>query len=262
MISGIAEITSNLAKKRELRLFLDYDGTLADFASRPDQIEPNPEVVRLLEALIAAKHIHPAFVSGRMLAHLQALIPLRGILLAGTYGLEMRLPGGEIFNQLDYTRIRPSLDKLKPKWQALISNHENFFLEDKGWTLALHARFTDEQSAAQILSSAQEEAGKSLNPAVFQIKPGHKFLEVSPIQANKGQCVAYLQKNFPIQNATVIYMGDDDKDEEAFEVVQAQGGFAIRVCSNIINRRIEDAQLEDPRSARNWLWSLLEQFNG
>jgi len=57
-------------------------------------------------------------------------------------------------------------------------------------------------------------------------------------------------------DGTLIYMGDDDKDEQAFEVVQSYGGVAIRVCSNVINSPIEDWRLDDPKAAREWLWNL------
>jgi trehalose-6-phosphatase len=65
----------------------------------------------------------------------------------------------------------------------------------------------------------------------------------------------------PIENKTLIYMGDDDKDEEAFEVIQSHGGFAIRVCSNVINKPIEDWRLENPKAARNWLWGIVYRFS-
>jgi len=57
-------------------------------------------------------------------------------------------------------------------------------------------------------------------------------------------------------------MGDDDKDEEAFVIVQAWGGYAIRVCSNVIKRPIENWQLADPQAARQWLWSLIDKLDG
>jgi len=254
------KIEEALESNDQVVLFLDYDGTLADFTKHPDIIEPNSEVIELVEALIKCENITPAIISGRRLAHIQKLIPLENILLAGTYGLEIQLPGDKIFHPIDYSKIRPDLEKFKPQWQSLIDGKSSFFLEDKGWTLALHARYAEEKMADEILSAAKQLARKMVNPDMFQVKAGHKFLEVSPKQANKGHCVKYLMNIIPTQGKTLIYMGDDDKDEQAFEVVQSKGGFAIRVCSNVINNPIEDWRLENPKAARGWLWEIVDEI--
>lgn len=244
-----------------LVLFLDYDGTLADFSKHPDIVDPNPEVIKLLKALVECESITPIIISGRRLSHIQELIPIQGILLAGTYGLEIQTPGGKIVHRLNFSEIRPYLEKLKPQWQEMIDNKSSLFLEDKGWTLAIHARYAEDQIADAILVRATKAAQNTLPVSVFQVNPGNKFLEASPKEANKGQCVKYLMNILPITDKTLIYMGDDDKDEEAFEVVQSHGGFAIRVCSNVINKPIEDWRLADPKAARNWLWEILEHFS-
>jgi trehalose-phosphatase len=122
--------------------------------------------------------------------------------------------------------------------------------------LAIHARFVDEELADAVLQKAQKVAKSKLDSALFQIKTGHKFLEASPEQADKGHCVKFLMKKLLTANSAIFYLGDDDKDELAFEVVQAYGGVAIRVCSNVINHPIEDWRLESPEAAREWLWTL------
>jgi len=254
------KIKRALETNKELVLFLDYDGTLADFSKHPDIVEPNPEVVELVSALIDCENITPTIISGRRLEHIQKLVPLKNIILAGTYGLEIQLQGEKIFKPIDYSKVRPELEALKPEWKSLISDKSSFFLEDKGWTLALHARYAEEKIAEDVLTSAEKVARKKLDPVVFQIKGGHKFLEASPQEANKGQSVKYLMNIIPTQGKTLIYMGDDDKDEQAFDVVQEHGGFAIRVCSNVINNPIEDWRLEEPEAARRWLWDIVDEI--
>jgi trehalose 6-phosphate phosphatase len=237
-------------------LFLDYDGTLANFSKYPDVVKLNPVVVQLIKALLACENITPIIISGRRLAQLQKLVPILNMILAGTYGLEIQFPNNEIYYPLKYETIRPALEEIKPVWGDLIEKDSSFFLEDKGWSLAIHARFVDEGTAEKILLAAQKAARSELDSAVFQVKAGYKFLEVSPVQANKGKCVKFLIDKIPTENAALIYMGDDDKDEQAFEVVQSYGGVAIRVCSNVINSPIEDWRLDDPKAAREWLWNL------
>jgi len=245
-----------LEKHDRVVLFLDYDGTLADFTNHPDIVEPKAEVVALLEALIACDTITPSIISGRRLSHLQKLVPFPDMILAGTYGLEIQFKDEEIYYPLKFEKIRPALEELKPIWLGFIEGEEGFILEDKGWTLAIHARFVDEHTADKILLDAQKAASRELDPKIFQVKSGHKFLEVSPKQADKGQCVKFLVNKISTENAVLLYLGDDDKDEVAFEVVHSLGGFAIRVCSNMINNPIEDWRLDNPKAARDWLWML------
>ena len=261
MTFSYEKIAAALKESKGLRLFLDYDGTLADFSDSPDKIEPVQDVIRLLTALRDRDSINVAVISGRRLAHVRSLIPVAGITLAGTYGIEIQNPEGITLHRSAYTNIRPTLENIKPVWQALTKGKEAFFLEDKGWSLALHARFADDSLAADILSKAEETAYILADESSFQIIPGYKFLEVSPISANKGNCVSYLLNTVPpADDETIIYMGDDDKDEQAFKVIHSAGGWAIRVCSNVINEPIEDWRIEDPTAARAWLWSLLDQF--
>jgi trehalose-6-phosphatase len=53
-----------------------------------------------------------------------------------------------------------------------------------------------------------------------------------------------------------LYLGDDDKDEEAFGVVKARGGIAVVVAAH--PRETEaDLRLESPQAARRWLEMLL-----
>lgn len=255
------KIQRALDSNDQLVLFLDYDGTLADFSKHPDIVEPNPEVNELLKALVECESITPAIISGRRLTHIQKLIPIQDILLAGTYGLEIQMPGGKIVHRLDFSEIRPYLKILKPLWQEMVDDKLSLFLEDKGWTLAIHARYAEDQNADTILTAAKIAAQNTLPDSVFQVNPGHKFLEASPKEANKGQCVRYLMNILPIEGRTLIYMGDDDKDEEAFEVVQYHGGFAIRVYSNVINKPIEDWRLANPKAARSWLWEIVEGYS-
>lgn len=260
MTFDYGKIEYALENNQQLVLFLDYDGTLADFSKHPDVVEPNTEVVQLVAALIHCENITPAIISGRRLQDLQKLVPLPNILLAGSYGLEIQILGDEIFHPLNFKKIRPELEKIKPDWRSLINGRPSFFLEDKGWTLAIHARFAEGQIADEVLSAAEKIARDNLDLSIFQVNAGHKFLEASPHKANKGQCVEYLMNIISIENKAMIYLGDDDKDEKAFKVVQSHGGFAIRVCSNIINNPIEDWRLENPKAARRWLWSLVDRF--
>ena len=255
MTNVIEPLNARLADAPCVWLFLDYDGTLADFAPTPEHINPDPDVVELLSSLSQDPQLRVAVVSGRRLSHVRSLVPVPGILLAGTYGIELQTPEGEQINRMVFGDIRPALDGLKPRWEHLIAGREGFFLEDKGWALALHARFADEHEAERILDAGHQMAREAAGSGPYRLLGGHKFLEIGPSLANKGRTVEHLLEHYPWPGALPVYVGDDDKDEEAFGVIKARGGFAILVASE--HRKTEaDYRLESPQDARRWLQTL------
>jgi trehalose 6-phosphate phosphatase len=245
-------IDERLAQARRLWFFLDYDGTLADFSPTPEHVDPDPQVVDLLTKLSQ----HPCFritiVSGRRLSHIRALLPVSGLMLAGTYGVELHTPQGQLIKRVAYEKIRPTLDALKPGWEHLIAGRNGFYLEDKGWALALHARFAEDTEAERLLDAARREATVPAATGLFRLLGGHKFLEIGPTLAHKGRTVEYVLDHYPWPDALPVYLGDDDKDEEAFGVIKARGGIAILVSREPRNTQA-DCRLGSPATVRQWL---------
>lgn len=241
-----------------LWLFLDYDGTLAEFAPTPEHIEPNPEIIGVLEQLVRRPCTRVTILSGRRLEHVRQLLPVPGLFLAGSYGLEFIDPAGTAVRRVEYKDIRPALETIKPQWQALIKGRDGFFLEDKGWTLALHARFADDQEAEQVLTRARQLTGQVTPVSRFRILGGHKFLEIAPRRANKRDTVAYLLSRYPLPEARLLYIGDDDKDEEAFPLIHAHQGLAVKVLqpSQAAKSTTADFCFESTSETLGWLKSL------
>jgi trehalose-phosphatase len=184
-----------------------------------------------------------------------------GVLLAGTYGVELQTAEGARIDRLHYDNVRPTLDALKPRWADLIAGRQGFFLEDKGWALALHARYAAEDETGRVLTSARRLADMAVDradPESFRLLGGHKFLEIGPRLAHKGSTVAYLLDTRPWPGALPIYLGDDDKDEEAFGVVKARGGIAVVVAADPRETGAH-LRLQSPQAARRWLEMLLAE---
>ena len=184
---------------------------------------------------------------------------MQGIFLAGTYGIELQTPEGERINRMGYGAIRPALDTLKPRWLRLIADREGFLLEDKYWALALHARFADDDEAEEVLAAARRTATEVATSRLFRLLGGHKFLEIGPRLAHKGQTVDYLLDRYPWPGALPLYLGDDDKDEEAFGVIKARGGVAIVVAQEPRSTQA-DCRLESPQAVHHWLATLPTLF--
>ncbi|MBN1265139.1 MAG: trehalose-phosphatase [Anaerolineales bacterium] len=255
MTDSLATLEAKIQSAVRVFLFLDYDGTLAEFAPTPDDIFPDPEIIRLLEDLTAIPRIEPAIISGRKLPYLQRLLPVKGLLLAGTYGIEIQTRDGEILHRADSALIQPPLQNLKSRWQQLIQQTNGIYLEDKGWSLALHAKDAEAAEAERILLMAESMAQK-LDSALFRILGGHRFLEIAPQAANKGFTIQALLAETLDQADTAVYLGDDDKDEEAFAVLQELGGYAVKVAPPNTPTRAQ-FRLDSPAAARAWLHKVV-----
>ena len=253
------QLTQWAREAQRLWLFLDYDGTLADFAPTPDHIEPDPALIRLLERLVSQPAIRVTILSGRRLEHVRQLLPVTGLFLAGTYGIEVLTPAGEMIHRVEYGDIRPLLERIKHGWQQLLDGRKGFYLEDKGWAIALHARFAEHTEAEEVLNQARRMLKLEAHASRFRVLGGHKFLELAPALASKRETVLYLLDHFPRLETRLLYIGDDDKDEEAFSLIQARGGVAIKVIqpSQASHTSEADFFLESPSEARNWLESLV-----
>ena len=243
-------------KEKRVDLYLDYDGTLAVFAPTPDDVLPDHDVIRLISQLADSPNVRVSIVSGRRLGHIRKLIPVKNVLLAGTYGVEMQTPEGQEVHQIEYESIRPTLDALKPQWQNLIEDKEGFYLEDKGWALAIHARRAEENEGLQVLESAEKMLTQEALGEYLQKIHSYRFLEVGPHNADKGHALRYLFDNFHWEGAVPIYIGDDDKDEEAFQAINEHDGFSILVAKE----QRETAAgyiLASPREVHRWLREAL-----
>lgn len=252
-----------VAGATSLWLFLDYDGTLADFTRDPNQVEVIPSVVHLIRDLAAQPRLRVAVISGRSLKIVDQLLPVEGIFRAGVYGLELQTPAGQVSYRENLRRIRPILEGIKPRWKELIAGKSGFFLEDKGWTLAIHAEKAQRGLAQTVLGEARQAVQGKLPAGVFRWFADDVFLEIAPLLAHKGKMVEYLVHHFPLPQSRLIYIGDDDKDEEAFGTVHALGGVNILVTqrSHSVHFNEVDYVLDSPASVRTWLGHLLDSVS-
>jgi trehalose 6-phosphate phosphatase len=239
-------------KDRHVDLYLDYDGTLAVFAPTPDDVLPDERVIGLISQLADSPNVRVSIISGRRLGHIRNLLPINGILLAGTYGVEMQLPNGEEVHRISYDAIRPTLDALKPRWGELIEDRDGFYLEDKGWALAIHARRAEEREGLQVLESAEKMLTEELLGEHLQKIHSYRFLEVGPNHADKGHALRYLFENYHWKVAVPIYIGDDDKDEEAFQAINERDGYSILVSKEPRETQAKYS-LDSPVEVHKWL---------
>ena len=72
MTRSADQIMAQLLDHDRLWLFLDYDGTLADFAPTPEYVITDPDVISLVTRLTRCPRLRVAVISGRTLSQTAA----------------------------------------------------------------------------------------------------------------------------------------------------------------------------------------------
>lgn len=191
----------------------DYDGTLSAIAATPERARMRPTTRRLLRAV--AQRYPCVIISGRRRADVVRRIeniPLWHI--AGNHGLE---PWGE--KDVYASRVRAWTGPLKDRLAA----YEGIVLEDKTYSLTVHYRQAQHRGRA---IRAIADAVNGLKGA--RIVGGHLAVNIVPRGApHKG--IALERVRHLLVCDRVIYVGDDETDEDAFRAERPGRLLAVRI---------------------------------
>lgn len=207
---------------RPLLLFLDYDGTLVEIASRPELARPTPELIELLSRLTARTDLKVMVISGRPLWELQEMLPVPGLDFLGSHG-------GEAF-------ISPCLHPLQVvasdkdelfHWRnrlvAKLQAFPGWWVEDKPLGFALHYRHLPEEYLREFFAILDKWQEQVRSEERFQLLAGKKVLEMLPQGTSKGAAIHKILSLPTFSGYFPIYLGDDITDESAFHILQGQG---------------------------------------
>jgi trehalose 6-phosphate phosphatase len=231
-----------------LALFVDVDGTLLDFAARPDAVVVDaalPETLRRLKCRLDGAL---APVSGRPLREVEALLHLDGA-AAGLHGAELRAPDGFALEE-PIASERLDAARTQAERAAAIPG---VLVEDKRNAIALHYRAVPDAAfdVRRIAAAMLDAAGEN-----YELMHGAFVVELKPSNVDKGTAVAALMRVTPFAGRTPWVVGDDVTDEDAFAEANARNGVSIIVGP----RRPTAARyaLQGPAAARAWLAALAD----
>ncbi len=207
--------------KRDAALFLDFDGTLVDFADTPEGVKVSEELRNLLKQLFHAFDGAIALVSGRSIESLDLLTQLPELPVAGSHGAEWRWPDGLRDNlSLDTPEFSQALDLVTD-----FARKQDLLLEDKKHSFALHFR-----KKPELQSEIDQYLSENIEPyAGLRVIYGNCVREIQPLGVDKGKAVARFMQQSPYRDRRPCYLGDDTTDEDAFLWVNNQQGVSIKV---------------------------------
>ncbi|RKS91004.1 trehalose-phosphatase [Sphingosinicella microcystinivorans] len=224
-----------------LSVFLDFDGTLVEFAHAPDAIELGSGLIDLLERAAAALEGRLAIVSGRALADLDRHLGTRRLTLSGSHGGELRLaaadanaPPGSAFPRQAHLEA-----------SAFAAAH-GLLLETKPLGFAFHYR--QKPTAGATVEAFARQLGTRYG---LEMRAGKMVAELMPPGIDKGGIVASLMATPGFRGSTPVFIGDDLTDEDGFRAAAAHGGFGILVGTRA--GTAATASLGDVNAVHKWL---------
>jgi trehalose-phosphatase len=214
-------IQARIRQARNLFFFLDYDGTLAPIASRPELAFCPPETKGNLERLRDLAGIHLAVVSGRALEDLREKVGIQGIIYVGNHGLEIENPAGKHKRILSPAWAK-ELKKITRNLQRSLKEIPGMLFEEKGPTLSVHYRNVDPGFFDRIPQAVEEELQRWEER--WRTTSGKMVLDIRPsVGFHKGDAVREILKAVPSSGRLPVYLGDDQTDEDAFRVLKGRG---------------------------------------
>jgi len=237
------EIAERVRSARRLALFLDFDGTLAPFRLRPEQVKLSERTRRALRRLVCEAGVKVFVVSGRRRADVENRVGVPGVHCFGLHGWEGPTarppsPAARLLRQARQ-QLRKSLAGLRGVW-----------IEEKGPTFAVHVREAA-ASAARQAGAIVQQVMECFEPDL-RLLPGNQVWEVTPQELEgKGAKVRALLRQMPAATLP-IFLGDDTTDESAFAVLH----HGITVCVGARQPTLARFGLLGPREVQRFLQKL------
>src|SRR5258706_7275773 len=129
-----AHVASRVRKARAVRLFLDFDGTLAPISARPDDAELSEETRSALARLVRHGRLGVTILSGRRRDDVIARVNVAHVRYWGLFGWEQN---NRCSLPLD---TRRALRNARARLDASLGDVPGVELEDKTFGLAIHVR--------------------------------------------------------------------------------------------------------------------------
>ena len=207
LVTRLAE----LAQVPQLLVATDYDGTVAPIVNDPMRAVPDREVAVALRSLATLDQTDVGIISSRALRDLAALSRLPAeIHLVGSHGSEFDV---DFALQMD-AETQQRRDELGERLAEISRRHPGTSLEQKPASVAFHTRnAADDVGQA---AAAEVEALAATDPRLVY-RTGKMVCEVGVMAADKGKALEVLRAN--VSATAVLYIGDDNSDEVAFETL-------------------------------------------
>ena len=232
--------------RRPLLVGLDVDGVLAPLVDDPVDSRLLDGVDVAVSAVASLPDITVAVVSGRSLDGLAQFGFGSDVAVVGSHGMETRDRPMEPLDDIERRRLADLGDLMI---EAVAAAGDGAWIERKPASLVLHVRTADTDRGRTALEQLRRDSDRVEGAAA---KAGRDVLELFARHADKGS--AMLQLADRIGAVTIVFVGDDLTDEDAFARL-GPADIAIKVGDA---DTIAPHRLRDPEAALAFLQSLAQ----
>jgi len=229
-------------------LFLDFDGTLAPLADRPQDVRVPGWVVPTLLLLHQRLHGALAIVSGRPIRQIDEFLRPFVVAVAGAHGAEYRGTDGRVHTQ--QMSFPPGVEG---RARALAQHHAGLIFETKkgGFSLHFRARPELESLCLDALTAALIAGGDTPEATSdWELRRGHCVFELKQRAVSKATALHAFLAEPTFAGRLPVFVGDDANDEDGICAAQSAGGFGVRVGPGPTHARY---RLADTDAVAAWL---------
>jgi len=225
LFEHLPSLAAGVASAPHVLLALDFDGTLTPIVGDPAHARLDPETQEVLRTLADRAHLSVAVISGRALDDLKSRVGMDRLIYAGNHGMDILGPGLR-FVEAAALAQQQDLGQLAQTLAGRLQHIAGTIVEDKGLTLSIHYRLVTPAQVSDVYRIV--EAARACCTNRYAVTHGVKVLEIRPTTDwNKGKAVSWIREKFGKKEVLVIYLGDDQTDEDAFRAEHE--GITIKV---------------------------------
>jgi trehalose 6-phosphate phosphatase len=233
-----------------LAFFFDFDGTLADIAERPEDVEVTDATRKALNALRQSMQGAVAIITGRDIAAIDRFLKPVQLPIAGVHGLTRRDATGTMHHP-EYDG--DALKSIQSKLERFVADEDGLLLEPKEGALALHYRLRPELEG--VCLEAMEQAVNG-TPSIT-VRRGKMVIEALGHAGNKGEAIESFLTERPFAGRVPVFVGDDLTDEDGFASVNRLHGISIKVGQG---DTLAHYRVQDREELLSWLNAIIERI--
>jgi trehalose 6-phosphate synthase/phosphatase len=197
-------------------IMLDYDGTLAPFATLPQSAVPSHDLIRLLERVVQDENSTVALISGRSRADLEGwFVGISNLWIAAEHGATLWSPISRTWEQSHHDVSDHWKSCVFPILEHFVDRTPGSFIEEKEFSLVWHYRMADPEFGDWLANDLVANLDHMLAESPVKAVKGQKTVEVKSLWANKGQVYSRLLLTGVVPDF-VMAAGDDVTDEDLF----------------------------------------------